>query len=119
MKENADLITLERYYGTGLIFGKMLCLIICVDYILLSFLDFFYPRESIDIAPKFELRKWKEVSNNERGRESRFKKLTINFFCLDVRRGIEQRRGIIDVTIHIILLGVRNASCATLLNLVS
>lgn len=52
---------LFRYYGTGLIFGKMLCLIICVDYILLAFLDFFYPRESIDIAPKFELAKWREV----------------------------------------------------------
>lgn len=50
-----------RYYGTGAIFGKMLCLIICVDYILLAFLDFFYPREEIDIAPKFTLENWKEV----------------------------------------------------------
>jgi hypothetical protein len=51
-----------RYYGTGAVFGKMLCLIICVDYILLAFLDFFYPREEIDIAPKFTLEHWKEVS---------------------------------------------------------
>jgi hypothetical protein len=50
-----------RYYGTGLIFGKMLCIIICVDYILLAFLDFFFPRENIDIAPKFELGRWQEV----------------------------------------------------------
>ena len=52
----------DRYYGTGLIFGKMLCLIICVDYILLAWLDFLYPRDEIDRAPKFELTKWKEVS---------------------------------------------------------
>lgn len=51
-----------RYYGTGVIFGKMLCLIICVDYILLAMLDFFYPRDEIDIAPKFELKKWHQVS---------------------------------------------------------
>ncbi|SCV71130.1 BQ2448_2718 [Microbotryum intermedium] len=53
---------LRRYYGTGLIFGKMLCILICVDYILLAFLDFFFPREDIDLAPKFELSKWQEVS---------------------------------------------------------
>jgi phosphatidylinositol glycan class A protein len=40
----------------------MLCIIICVDYILLAFLDFFYPRDQIDLAPKFELAKWQEVS---------------------------------------------------------
>lgn len=51
----------RRYYGTGLIFGKMLCIIICVDYILLAFLDFFFPRENIDIAPKFELGRWQEA----------------------------------------------------------
>lgn len=50
-----------RYYGTGLIFGKMLCIIICVDYILLAFLDYFFPREDIDLAPKFELSRWQEV----------------------------------------------------------
>ena len=52
-----------RYYGTGFIFGKMLCIIICVDYILLAFLDFLFPREDIDLAPKFELSQWQEVSS--------------------------------------------------------
>ncbi|KAK4704327.1 hypothetical protein P7C70_g1881, partial [Phenoliferia sp. Uapishka_3] len=56
---------LRRYYGTGLVFGKMLCLIICVDYILLAFLDFFYPRDDIDIAPKFELKRWQQVRFDE------------------------------------------------------
>lgn len=51
----------HRYYGTGLVFGKMLCIIICVDYILLAMLDYFFPRSEIDIAPKFELAKWIEV----------------------------------------------------------
>lgn len=46
-----------------MIFGKMLCIIICVDYILLAFLDFFFPRDEIDLAPKFELDKWYDVSS--------------------------------------------------------
>ena len=52
-----------RYYGTGFIFGKMLCIIICVDYILLAFLDYLYPRDEIDLAPKFDLDKWHQVSS--------------------------------------------------------
>lgn len=39
----------------------MLCIVICVDYILLAFLDFLFPREDIDLAPKFELSRWQEV----------------------------------------------------------
>lgn len=47
----------------------MLCIIICVDYILLAFLDFFYPREEIDLAPKFELARWQEVRPARRHRQ--------------------------------------------------
>lgn len=56
---------LRRYYGTGLVFGKMLCLIICVDYILLAMLDWFFPRSEIDLAPKFELARWHEMCDRE------------------------------------------------------
>lgn len=45
-----------------MIFGKILCMVICLDYILLAILDYFCPREDIDIAPKFELGRWQEVS---------------------------------------------------------
>lgn len=41
----------------------MLCIIICVDYILLAFLDYLYPRSEIDLAPKFDLEKWHQVSS--------------------------------------------------------
>jgi hypothetical protein len=34
------------YYGTGAVFGKIMCIIIMVDYILLALLDYFQPRES-------------------------------------------------------------------------
>lgn len=37
-------------------------MIICLDHILLALLDFFWPREEIDLAPKFELSRWQEVS---------------------------------------------------------
>lgn len=55
---------MPRYYGTGLIFGKMLCIIICVDYILLAFLDYFFPRDEIDLAPKFELSNFVEARHS-------------------------------------------------------
>lgn len=51
----------RRYYGTGAIYGKILCIIICVDIILLAILDYFFPREEIDLAPKFGLQQWQEV----------------------------------------------------------
>lgn len=56
---------LRRYYGTGYIFGKMLCIIVCVDYILLAILDFFFPRDQIDIAPKFRLDAWHDICDKE------------------------------------------------------
>ncbi|KAK4046192.1 Phosphatidylinositol N-acetylglucosaminyltransferase GPI3 subunit [Microbotryomycetes sp. JL201] len=59
---------LRRYYGTGAIFGKILCIIICVDYVLVAILDFFYPRDEIDIAPKFGLQQWQDLCDEEADR---------------------------------------------------
>ncbi|KAL7340835.1 transferase [Rhodotorula toruloides] len=52
---------LRRYYGTGAVFGKIMCIIIIVDYILLAIMDYFSPRDKIDRAPKFDLERWKRV----------------------------------------------------------
>lgn len=66
----------------------MLCLIICVDYILLAFLDFFYPRHMIDLAPKFSLAKWKAVSAGEHAFVAR----PLTIWSIDLRRRGEQAR---------------------------
>jgi phosphatidylinositol glycan class A protein len=54
----------HRYYGTGAVFGKIMCIIIMVDYILLALLDYFQPRESLGRARKFNLNRWKKVSRS-------------------------------------------------------
>jgi phosphatidylinositol glycan class A protein len=41
---------LKRYYGCGIWAGKLFCLCVVVDYLLLVFLEFWAPRDKIDIA---------------------------------------------------------------------
>ncbi|BGP39966.1 Phosphatidylinositol N-acetylglucosaminyltransferase GPI3 subunit [Rhodotorula kratochvilovae] len=62
---------LRRYYGTGAVFGKIMCIIVMVDYILLALLDWLRPREKIDRAPKFDLERWKEICREELAKEAR------------------------------------------------
>ncbi|GAA5999057.1 phosphatidylinositol N-acetylglucosaminyltransferase subunit A/GPI3 [Rhodotorula paludigena] len=61
---------LRRYYGTGLVFGKIMCVIVMVDYILLALLDWFSPRDKIDRAPKFDLERWKQICREELAKEA-------------------------------------------------
>ncbi|CEQ39130.1 SPOSA6832_00631, partial [Sporobolomyces salmonicolor] len=61
---------LRRYYGTGAVFGKIMCIIVIVDYFLLAFLDWLYPRDEIDLAPKFDLERWKQICEDELKKES-------------------------------------------------
>ncbi|GAA5905769.1 hypothetical protein JCM5296_005732 [Sporobolomyces johnsonii] len=61
---------LRRYYGTGAVFGKIMCIIVVVDYFLLAFLDWLYPRDEIDLAPKFDLERWKQICKEELEKES-------------------------------------------------
>ncbi|GAA5978271.1 hypothetical protein JCM11641_001155 [Rhodosporidiobolus odoratus] len=60
---------LRRYYGTGTVFGKIMCIIVMVDHILLALLDFFSPRDRIDRAPKFDLEKWRRICREELEKE--------------------------------------------------
>ena len=41
---------LKRYYGCGIWAGKLFCLCVMIDYLLFLFLEFWYPRDQIDIA---------------------------------------------------------------------
>lgn len=41
---------LKRYYGCGIWAGKLFCLCVVIDYLLFMFLEFFAPRDEIDIA---------------------------------------------------------------------
>jgi phosphatidylinositol N-acetylglucosaminyltransferase subunit A len=41
---------LKRYYGCGAWAGKLFCLLVVLDFLLLWFLEFCFPREGVDIA---------------------------------------------------------------------
>lgn len=41
---------LKRYYGCGAWAGKLFCLLVALDFLLLRFLEFCFPSEAIDIA---------------------------------------------------------------------
>ncbi|GAA6063987.1 hypothetical protein JCM10212_002419 [Sporobolomyces blumeae] len=56
---------LRRYYGTGRVFGLIMCTIVLVDYVLLAFLEWFRPADKIARAPKFDLDKWKKICEEE------------------------------------------------------
>ncbi|KAI4247285.1 MAG: hypothetical protein L6R40_001628 [Gallowayella cf. fulva] len=51
---------LKRYYGCGVWAGKLFCLCVIIDYLILQFLEFWAPRADIDIAknwPKKHMQK--------------------------------------------------------------
>ena len=59
---------LKRYYGCGIWAGKLFCLCVIIDYLIFIFLEFWYPRDQIDIArewprkPVEETRETKDIS---------------------------------------------------------
>jgi|SRR5579862_8920541 len=61
---------LKRYYGCGAWAGKLFCLLVALDFLLLWFLEFCYPREVIDVA-----RDWpkKRIHIEENGRVGQIK----------------------------------------------
>ncbi|KAI8461624.1 phosphatidylinositol glycan, class A [Phakopsora pachyrhizi] len=52
---------LRRYYGSGSIFGKVMCMVLVCQYIIMGILDWYYPRDQIDFAPDFNYEDYVEV----------------------------------------------------------
>lgn len=40
-----------RYYGCGAVAGKIACILVIIDYLILCFLELLHPRKHIDVAP--------------------------------------------------------------------
>jgi len=51
---------LRRLYGCGVYAGKLFCLIAVLTYLIWVFYEWLQPRSSIDIAPDFPIRTYKE-----------------------------------------------------------
>ena len=56
----------RRSYGVGVVFGKLMILLIAVDYMFLALLELLWPAESIDEAPPFEQAVFREMCELER-----------------------------------------------------
>lgn len=64
---------LKRYYGCGIWAGKLFCLCVVIDYLLFVFLEFWFPRASIDIArnwPKKKVVKLNQEDDNHKPHRS-------------------------------------------------
>ena len=61
---------LKRYYGCGIWAGKLFCLCVIVDYLIFLFLEFWWPRDKIDICtdwPRKKLASQKDHHKQEGG----------------------------------------------------
>lgn len=56
---------LKRYYGCGIWAGKLFCMCVVIDYLLLQFLEIWAPRASIDIAKNWPQKVGREVRTDE------------------------------------------------------
>ncbi|RKP27164.1 hypothetical protein SYNPS1DRAFT_21239 [Syncephalis pseudoplumigaleata] len=52
---------LRRYYGCGLWAGKLFCIMAAIDLLFLVLLEWWLPREAIEIAPSFPTKKYKRI----------------------------------------------------------
>jgi phosphatidylinositol N-acetylglucosaminyltransferase subunit A len=43
-----------KYHNVGIVAGKIAMMIVIVDYLLMLLLDYLYPRDEIDLCPKFD-----------------------------------------------------------------
>ncbi|KAI9158334.1 Phosphatidylinositol N-acetylglucosaminyltransferase gpi3 subunit [Paramyrothecium foliicola] len=64
---------LKRYYGCGIWAGKLFCLCAIIDYLLFLFLEWWFPRDSIDICPD-----WPRKTLIEDGREYSERRIVSN-----------------------------------------
>ncbi|KAJ1913507.1 Phosphatidylinositol N-acetylglucosaminyltransferase GPI3 subunit [Mycoemilia scoparia] len=52
---------LRKYYGCGLVAGKIFCIIVALDYLLSVLFEWIWPKDSIEIAPNFPYKKYRKV----------------------------------------------------------
>lgn len=55
---------LKRYYGCGLIAGKLFCFLVAVDFLLLLVLEFLYPKSEIDACKTLTKKRLRRARSN-------------------------------------------------------
>jgi phosphatidylinositol glycan class A protein len=62
---------LKRYYGCGIWAGKLFCLCVVIDYLFFLFLEWWFPRESIDVCPDWPRKMMLEENGKKERRSNR------------------------------------------------
>ena len=52
---------MARYYGCGVWAGKIMCILVAIDFLLYLLLERLLPREGIDVAPDFSLETYQRL----------------------------------------------------------
>lgn len=52
-EETTLFVRMQEYYGCGKVFGKISCMLLAIDFLLFTFLEWLIPKRSIDICPDF------------------------------------------------------------------
>mgnify|MGYP001032329287 CR=1 FL=1 len=55
---------LRRYYGCGVWAGKLLCIIVAIDFILYQLLEWLFPRSGIDSVIEFNVPRYHKLCQN-------------------------------------------------------
>ncbi|KAI9298631.1 phosphatidylinositol N-acetylglucosaminyltransferase GPI3 subunit [Neoconidiobolus thromboides FSU 785] len=53
---------LKKYYGCGPFSGILFCIFAAIDFLILLLLEYFSPKDEIEICPNFNLEKYKQMS---------------------------------------------------------
>ncbi|CAO3634077.1 unnamed protein product [Cunninghamella blakesleeana] len=61
---------LRRYYGCGLYAGKIFCMVIALDYLFWLFLEFIFPRHSIELAVNFPSERYRKQMDQQQDRQN-------------------------------------------------
>ncbi|KYK61192.1 phosphatidylinositol:UDP-GlcNAc transferase subunit PIG-A [Drechmeria coniospora] len=62
---------LKRYYGCGIWAGKLFCLCVVIDYLFFLLLEWWFPRESIDLCPDWPRKSLEGDDDKKEGRIDR------------------------------------------------
>ncbi|KAJ2326179.1 Phosphatidylinositol N-acetylglucosaminyltransferase GPI3 subunit [Coemansia sp. RSA 2681] len=60
----------RRYYGCGLVAGKIFCLVAAIDFLIGALLAWLWPKESIELAQPFASAKYQRIVNQNRQRHA-------------------------------------------------
>lgn len=51
---------LRKYYGCGVVAGKLFCILVIIDFLFLKFLEWLLPADSMDIVPRFKIERYRK-----------------------------------------------------------